>query len=131
LEYFHGLSWFAILVGDTPVDDRALCRSGAEPGTGFHRRGRGWVLDRIEIELRDFGKSPQDAIVDAALGRLRPILLTTATTSVGLVPLWLGGGLLWEPMAIGIIFGLLFATLLTLVFVPVLYRLFFRVSFQK
>jgi multidrug efflux pump subunit AcrB len=88
------------------------------------------LLDRIEIELRDFGKSAQDAIVDAALGRLRPILLTTATTSVGLVPLWLGGGLLWEPMAIGIIFGLLFATLLTLVFVPVLYRLFFRVSFQ-
>jgi multidrug efflux pump subunit AcrB len=44
---------------------------------------------------------------------------------LGLIPLWIFGGMMWEPMAIGIIFGLLFATLLTLLFVPVLYRVFF------
>ncbi len=49
----------------------------------------------------------------------------------GLLPLWLGGGPMWEPMAISIIFGLLFATILTLGLVPVLYSLFFRVRFDN
>ena len=77
----------------------------------------------------EFKRDPQNAIVEAASARFRPILLTTATTSLGLIPLWLGGGLMWEPMAIGIIFGLLFATVLTLVFVPILYKTFFKISF--
>ena len=85
------------------------------------------LLDRIDIELNENNRSPYTAIVEAALQRFRPILLTTATTSFGLIPLWLGGGLLWEPMAISIIFGLLFATVLTLIFVPVMYKLLFRV----
>ena len=88
------------------------------------------LLDRIEIEETEFKKSPAHAIVDAGTQRFRPILLTTATTSLGLIPLWIGGGLMWEPMAISIIFGLLFATLLTLVFVPVLYKIFFNVGFK-
>ncbi len=86
------------------------------------------LIDRIKIEQEVFKRSPIDAIVEAALQRFRPILLTTATTSLGLIPLWLGGGEMWEPMAIGIIFGLLFATVLTLLFVPVLYKLFFRIK---
>jgi multidrug efflux pump subunit AcrB len=88
------------------------------------------LIDRIEIESRQRGLEPRCAIIEAAQRRLRPILLTTATTVCGLVPLWLGGGPMWEPMAIAIIFGLLFATLLTLGLVPVLYALFFRVNFK-
>jgi multidrug efflux pump len=57
-------------------------------------------------------------------------LLTTCTTIGGMVPLWYGGGPIFEPMAITIIFGLLFATLLTLGVVPVLYSLFFRVQYK-
>ena len=68
--------------------------------------------------------------MEAAQGRFRPILLTTATTVAGLLPLWFGGGPMWEPMAIAIIFGLLGATMLTLGVVPVLYSLFFRVRFD-
>ena len=83
------------------------------------------LLDRIAIEIDEFGRQPIDAIIAACLQRFRPIILTTATTSLGLIPLWMFGGVMWEPMAIGIIFGLLFATLLTLLFVPVLYRVFF------
>ncbi len=60
--------------------------------------------------------------------RMRPILLTTATTVAGLLPLWLGGGPMWEPMAAAIIFGLLFSTALTLGVVPVLYTVMFRVD---
>ncbi|MDH3768624.1 MAG: efflux RND transporter permease subunit [Gammaproteobacteria bacterium] len=88
------------------------------------------LLDRIRIEIEDTGRDPADAVVHAAQQRLRPILLTTATTAGGMMPLWLGGGPMWEPMAIGIIFGLSFATILTLGVVPVLYSLFFRVSFR-
>ncbi len=89
------------------------------------------LLDRINVEETELGKSPQGSVVDAALSRFRPILLTTATTSLGLIPLWFGGGEMWKPMAISIIFGLLFSTLLTLVFVPVLYSLFFRIRYEK
>lgn len=84
------------------------------------------LLDRIQIELVEFKRNTYDAIVAAANERFRPILLTTFTTSLGLIPLWLGGGAMWEPMAIGIIFGLLFATVITLLFVPVMYRLMYK-----
>ena len=88
------------------------------------------LLDRIRIEIDDNGLDPARAIIESAQRRLRPILLTTCTTIGGLIPLWLGGGAMWEPMAIAIIFGLLFATGLTLGVVPVLYALFFRVRFK-
>lgn len=84
------------------------------------------LLDRIRIEIDENGLEPADAVVVAAQRRLRPILLTTLTTVGGLIPLWVGGGPLFEPMAVSIIFGLIFATVITLGMVPVLYALFFR-----
>ena len=89
------------------------------------------LLDRIKIEREINGLSPQQAILESAQRRFRPILLTTVTTIGGLLPLWLGGGPMWEPMAISIMFGLLVATVLTLGVVPVLYTLFFRLDFKK
>jgi multidrug efflux pump subunit AcrB len=88
------------------------------------------LLDRIKIEVEENGLTPQDAVLQAAQRRLRPILLTTMTTIGGLIPLYLGGGAMWEPMAVAIICGLAFATLLTLGLVPVLYSLFFRLPFK-
>ena len=88
------------------------------------------LIDRIQLELDENGRTGYQAILAAAQERFRPILLTTFTTSLGLIPLWLGGGEMWEPLAIGIIFGLLFATIITLVLVPVLYRLLFRVKLE-
>ena len=89
------------------------------------------LLDRINIEIEENNQNPANAIISSAQQRLRPILLTTATTVCGLIPLWLGGGPMWEPMAITIIFGLIFSTALTLAVVPVLYTLFFRVDFES
>lgn len=86
------------------------------------------LIDRIQTEIDEFNRAPYDAIIHAAGHRFRPILLTTATTTLGLLPLWFGGGLMWEPLAIGIIFGLLFATVITLLFIPVVYSLLFRVK---
>jgi multidrug efflux pump subunit AcrB len=88
------------------------------------------LLDRIAIEIRDFGRTQQDAVITACQQRLRPILLTTATTVLGMTPLLWGGTAMFHPMAITIIFGLAFATALTLLVVPVLYSLLFRVSFK-
>jgi multidrug efflux pump subunit AcrB len=88
------------------------------------------LIDRIKIEIEENGLEPARAVVEAAQRRLRPILLTTATTVGGLIPLWLGGGPLFEAMAVAIIFGLIFATLLTLGFVPVVYSIFFRVRYK-
>ena len=88
------------------------------------------LIDRIGIERDQNGLDAPRAIVEAAQRRFRPILLTTATTIAGLLPLWFGGGPMYEPMAITIIFGLLFATLLTLGVVPILYSVFFRVKFK-
>jgi len=82
------------------------------------------LINRIGIERDQNGLEAPRAIVEAAQRRFRPILLTTATTVAGLLPLWFGGGPMYEPMAITIIFGLLFATLLTLGVVPILYSLF-------
>ena len=89
------------------------------------------LLDRIAIEIRDFGRTQADAIMVACQQRMRPILLTTATTVLGMTPLLWGGTAMFKPMAITIIFGLAFATALTLLVVPVLYSMLFRVSFSQ
>ena len=86
------------------------------------------LLERIQLEIDELGLPPYEAIISAAQKRFRPILLTTATTVLGLIPLYLGGGEMWEPMAIAIMAGLLFSTLLTLGVVPVMYALLFRIK---
>lgn len=85
------------------------------------------LLERIQAE-QEAGAAPLDAIVHSCIVRLRPIVLTTATTVLGLLPLYFGGGEMWEPMAVSIMAGLLFSTLLTLLVVPVLYALLFNVD---
>ncbi len=83
------------------------------------------LLDRIQIEI-DEGLAPERAVVAAAQTRVRPILLTTATTVASLIPLYLSGGAMWEPMSVAIMFGLVFSTVFTLVVVPLLYAMFYR-----
>lgn len=85
------------------------------------------LLDRIQLEI-DEGLAPRDAVIEAAQQRLRPILLTTATTVASLIPLYISGGAMWQPMAVAIMFGLVFATVLTLLVVPLLYSVMYRVK---
>jgi len=85
------------------------------------------LLERIQLEL-DQGVEHGEAIVHAAKQRARPIVLTTATTVLGMLPLYLGGGAMWEPMAVAIMAGLLFSTIMTLFVVPAIYALLYRVS---
>ncbi|KAB3535772.1 efflux RND transporter permease subunit [Alkaliphilus pronyensis] len=84
------------------------------------------LVDYINV-LRKKGMERTEAIYKAGPVRLRPILMTTLTTVLGLIPLALGigeGAELQAPMAITVIGGLAFSTLLTLLFIPVLYTLF-------
>ena len=87
------------------------------------------LLERIGLELAA-GESHLDAILNAAGQRARPIILTTATTVLGLLPLYLGGGEMWEPMALAIMGGLLVSTVLTLGVIPVLYAALYGVRGQ-
>lgn len=90
------------------------------------------LIDRIN-HLREAGQDKTRAILEAGRNRLRPILMTTATTVLGLLPLALGlgeGAELRAPMGIAVIGGLLFATLLTLLVIPVLYQLLDRKHFH-
>ncbi|MCG8670096.1 MAG: efflux RND transporter permease subunit [Pseudomonadales bacterium] len=88
------------------------------------------LLDRMNQEHDDFGHSWQEAVINACQSRFRPILLTTFTTVLGLIPLWLGGGPMWEPMAVTIIFGLLVSTVLTLLVIPLIFSIFFGIKYQ-
>jgi multidrug efflux pump subunit AcrB len=88
------------------------------------------LLERIKLEIEENGLPPAKAIIEAAQRRMVPILLTTTTTVFGLIPLYLGGGEMWEPLAIAIIGGLLFSTLLTLGVVPLLYSMLYRIKIQ-
>ncbi|HAU67638.1 MAG TPA: AcrB/AcrD/AcrF family protein, partial [Gammaproteobacteria bacterium] len=79
------------------------------------------LIDRINIERNQLGKPAANAIIDACCQRLRPIFLASCTTVLGMMPLLWGGTAMFRPMAVSIIFGLAFATLLTLFVVPILY----------
>lgn len=90
------------------------------------------LIDRIN-QLRTDGVDKTDAIQQAALQRLRPIVMTTLTTVLGLLPMAMGlgeGAEVRTPMAITVIFGILFSTVLTLILLPVMYSLFERKSFK-
>jgi len=84
------------------------------------------LIDRIDLE-RDGREDDGEAVVAAAQRRLRPILMTTVTTILGLLPLIVFRDALFHGMAAVMAFGLLFGTLMTLGVVPVLYALLFRV----
>ncbi|MDA2927869.1 efflux RND transporter permease subunit, partial [Acidobacteria bacterium AH-259-G07] len=87
------------------------------------------VLIDFTNQLRRQGKSKFEAIQEACAVRVRPILMTTSTTVLALMPMalsWGEGAELRVPLAITVIGGLIVSTLLTLVLVPVLYTLVVR-----
>jgi multidrug efflux pump subunit AcrB len=80
------------------------------------------LFDFIE-EAREQGESLEEALLDAGILRLRPVLITVGATVFALVPLALHGGPLWEPLCYAQIGGLAFATFITLILVPVFYSI--------
>ncbi|MFO0109631.1 MAG: efflux RND transporter permease subunit, partial [Alphaproteobacteria bacterium] len=78
------------------------------------------LIDRIDIE-REESNNLEEALVTACGARLRPIMMTTLTTFLGLIPMVIFGEELWFAMGIVIMFGLMVGTVLTLGFLPALY----------
>ena len=84
------------------------------------------LLDQVGIEIEE-GKDPFNAVVDSGVSRMRPVSMAAVTTVLGMLPLFLDA--FFKAMAVTIMFGLGFATILTLIVVPVLYVIFFRVPY--
>ena len=87
----------------------------------------GIVLIDYIILNRERGMSIRRAVIDAGKSRLRPVVMTTLTTILGMVPMAIGDGQgaeMWRPMGTAVIGGLTVSTILTLLFVPVLYCVF-------
>ena len=86
------------------------------------------LIDEINREIKK-GKMSFHAIIDSAISRMRPVTMTAITTVLGMTPLL--QDIFFRSMAVTIMFGLSFATLLTLIVVPILYAIFFRVRYEK
>jgi multidrug efflux pump subunit AcrB len=81
------------------------------------------LFDFIE-EAHERGEPLREALLDAGIVRLRPVMITVGATVLGLIPLAIHGGPLWEPLCYAQIGGLTIATFVTLLLVPVLYSIF-------
>ncbi|MEX2188169.1 MAG: efflux RND transporter permease subunit [Pirellulales bacterium] len=81
------------------------------------------LIDEVNA-LKSVGKSDYDAVIGAAVSRLRPVALAAGTTVLGVVPLL--PDVFWVSMAVAIMFGLAFGTLLTMILIPALYAIAFR-----
>ena len=82
------------------------------------------LIDQIQKHIED-GEAPRDAIVDSAVLRFRPIMLTAAAAILGMLPLMTSS--FWGPMAVAIASGLLIATILTLLVLPVMYAVTYKI----
>ena len=88
---------------------------------------RNSVILIVQIEhLKEDGRPPWDAVVEATEHRMRPILLTAAAASLGLMPI--AREIFWGPMAYAMMGGIIVGTLLTLLFLPALYVAWFRIK---
>jgi multidrug efflux pump subunit AcrB len=85
------------------------------------------LLDAIE-EHRTSGMPALQAIEEAAAKRLRPIVMTKLVCILGLVPLWLFGGVVWTSLAVVMMGGLALGTLVTLGLIPAMYAALYRVD---
>ncbi len=84
------------------------------------------LIDYITLN-RERGMSVRRAVIDGGKSRLRPVLMTSLTTILGMVPMAVGtgeGAEMWRPMGVAVIGGLTFSTILTLLFVPTMYTIF-------
>ena len=93
--------------------------------TGMIIRNSVILIDQIQKHLAD-GESPWDAVVDSAVLRFRPIMLTAAAAILGMVPLMTSA--FWGPMAVAIASGLFIATVLTLLVLPTMYAAAYHVK---
>ncbi|WP_260259273.1 efflux RND transporter permease subunit [Vibrio intestinalis] len=114
---------FGLIVFQTPFEFMAIL--GFLSLIGMMVKNAIVLVDQADVEIAQ-GKVAYHAIIDAATSRARPVLLGALTTILGVAPLLVDP--FFKSMAVTIMFGLLFATILTLVVIPLFYALFFKVK---
>jgi multidrug efflux pump subunit AcrB len=113
----------ALLITDRPLGFVAIL--GVLALIGIIIRNSVILVTQIDT-FRDKGLTPWNAVVEATLHRMRPILLTAAAASLGMIPI--AHEVFWGPMAYAMIGGIFVATLLTLLFLPALYVAWYRIK---
>jgi len=113
----------ALLIFQAPLGFVAIL--GVTALSGMIMRNSVILVDQIREEM-ELGLDPWNAVLEAAIHRTRPVMLTAAATVLAMIPL--ARSVFWGPMAIAIMGGLTVATLLTIFFVPALYAAWFRVQ---
>jgi multidrug efflux pump subunit AcrB len=113
----------ALLIFQAPLGFVAIL--GVTALCGMIMRNAVILVDQVREEM-ELGLDPWNAVIEAAVHRTRPVMLTAAATVLAMVPLT--RSIFWGPMAIAIMGGLTVATLLTIFFVPALYAAWFRVE---
>ena len=83
------------------------------------------LMDEITLQLSQ-GVEPMKALIDSAQSRLRPVMMASLTTILGMIPLLTDA--MFGSLAASIMGGLLFSSVITLVFLPILYALFFKIK---
>ena len=83
------------------------------------------LVDQTDFEIRN-GLPRFDAVIDAAASRVRPVMMGALTTVLGVIPLFFDA--FFQSMAVVLVFGLSFATIITLIIIPVLYAMFFKIG---
>ena len=120
-----GVVW-GLVATNTPLEFMAIL--GILSLAGMLIKNAIVLIDETDSQILD-GKERMQAVVDAAVSRARPVILGVVTTVLGVIPL------LWDPffqsLAVVIVCGLSFATILTLIVVPTLYTIFFRVKAEE
>ncbi|UTW55649.1 efflux RND transporter permease subunit [Kordiimonas sp. SCSIO 12610] len=112
-----------LLVTDTPFEFLAIL--GLLSLSGLLIKNAIVLVDQMDLEISQ-GKARFDAVVDSAASRIRPVMMGSLTTVLGVIPLYFDA--FFKSMAVVLMFGLTFATLLTLVLIPVLYAMVFRIN---
>ena len=114
---------FAMILTDKPIG--FVANLGILALSGMIIRNSVILIDQIQKHLES-GEKIFDAIIDSAILRFRPIMLTAAAAILGMIPLMSSN--LWGPMAVAIAGGLLVATILTLLVLPTMYAFFYKVE---
>ncbi|SCX76363.1 efflux RND transporter permease subunit [Desulfoluna spongiiphila] len=111
-----------LMIFDLPFDFMALL--GFLSLVGMLIKGAIVLIDQINLEIAE-GKAPYEAVVDSSVSRMRPVCMAAVTTVLGMIPLI--PDIFFKAMAVTVMSGLSFATILTLIVVPVLYVIFYTI----
>jgi multidrug efflux pump subunit AcrB len=122
---FIGITFGLLLTG---ADFGFMAILGAMSLAGMMIKNAIVLLDQVILNQQE-GMSPYKAVVEAAVSRLSPVVNAAATTVLGMAPLL--QDVFWVAMAVTIMFGLAFGTVLTMVVVPVLYAIFYKVDVEE